>query len=405
MMRAIGQPTGFRTYVEGLVEALLRIDRRNRYLLIHRQPEFVGRFAAYENAEEILVRPSAKLLWDQFAVPWAAWRRGADIIYNPKFTVPLLSPVPVAMGLQEPTWFALPHQHPWWDVAYMRLALPLYCRKCRHFFPWTRFQLEESRKHLGMSLKNATVTYGAPREHFRRRVEPSEIEEFRSRHALPETYLVSVVNVLLKGYRRQVFTPIKNVETTIRAYGLIRDRVPHRLVVAGAKVREFLDRRGWREEDLEGVIFLGFVRSYELPALYAGADLFVIASLYEGFGVSLVEAMAQGCPVVASSSGACPETAGGAALLADPSDPADFAGKMLAVLDEPGLRRVLREASLRRADFFDWDRSAKIVLERLEKVARPSPDGVRQRDWVRWALWMAAAHPEPLATLTSLVPA
>lgn len=380
MMRAIGQPTGFGTYVEGLVDALLRNDRRNRYLLLHRQRDFVGHFDQYEHAEEVLVRPSPKLVWDQLAVPWTAWRHGADIIYNPKFTVPLLSPIPVAMGLQEPTWFAHPDQHPWWDVAYMRLALPMYCRKSRHLFPWTHFQLEESRKHLGMPLANASVTYGAPRDHFQRRVEPLEIQELRARHQLPQAYVVSVVNVLLKGYERRVFTPIKNVETTIRAYGLIRDRVPQKLVVAGAQVREFLEGRGWREEDLEGIQFLGFMTSEDLPALYAGADLFVIASLYEGFGVSLVEAMAQGCPVVASSSGGCPETAGGAALLADPHDPADFAGKMLAVLGDPDLRRELRKASLRRAGFFDWDRSARIVLDGFEAIARARPKGIKRRE-------------------------
>jgi glycosyltransferase involved in cell wall biosynthesis len=102
--------------------------------------------------------------------------------------------------------------------------------------------------------------------------------------------------------------------------------------------------------------------------LYNVADLFVIPSFYEGFGLTACEAMACGCPVVASQTGACPEVTGGAALLADPYDAADFAAKMTLVLSDEKLSQALREKGLQRAAHFTWDESARLVLERLSQV-------------------------------------
>ena len=122
MMRAIDQPTGYRSYMEGVIGTLLRIDQENEYLLLYRKPDFLGRFSGHKNVKEMLIGPSHTLLWDQIAVPLAARRERADVIFHPKFTVPLLTTIPTVMVLTEPTWWVTPGHHPWWDVAFMRMA-------------------------------------------------------------------------------------------------------------------------------------------------------------------------------------------------------------------------------------------------------------------------------------------
>src|ERR1041385_4561338 len=104
MMRAIDQPTGFRSYMEGVVSTLLRIDQENEYLLLYRKPDFLGRFSGHKNVKEMLIGPSHVLLWDHVAVPLAARREGADVIFHPKWTVPLLTRIPTAMVVVEPVW-------------------------------------------------------------------------------------------------------------------------------------------------------------------------------------------------------------------------------------------------------------------------------------------------------------
>src|SRR3990172_5642086 len=177
MMRAMDQDSGFRAYIEGLIENMLAIDPENSYLLFYRTANYVGRFSSFKNVKEVLLPAPHKFAWDQIVVPYRAWRERADVIFNPKFSVPLISHCPVAMGLQEPAWWAWPEHYEWWDVRYMKLMLPLYCRKAAHIFPNSNFILEENRKYLRLALNNTTVTHSAPKEYFRPVKDPVALEE------------------------------------------------------------------------------------------------------------------------------------------------------------------------------------------------------------------------------------
>jgi glycosyltransferase involved in cell wall biosynthesis len=374
MMRAMDQDSGFRAYVEGLLDHPLSIDHDNSYLLLYRTPKWLGRFAAFAHVQEVLLRAPHKLVWDQLAVPYKAYKERADLIFNPKFSIPLLSHCPVAMGLQEPAWWAWSDHYERWDVRYIRTMLPLYCRKAAHMFTMSEFVLEENRKYVRLPFHNATVTYPAPHAYFRLIDDRIMLEQCCLRYQLPPRFILAVTRVDHPGVDQAgIWHPGKNVETTLRAFALCRDRIPHGLVVAGRHVREYLLQTGWSSADFERVQFLDFVPHEELPTLYNLADLFVIPSFYEGFGFALVEAMACGCPVVASLTGACPEVSGGAALIADPHDPADFAAKILSVLDNDDLRQALRKRSLERAAFFSWEHTAKLTLQGL--VAAVSKSG------------------------------
>jgi glycosyltransferase involved in cell wall biosynthesis len=369
MMRAMDQDSGFHAYVEGLIESMLGIDYDSRYLLLYRTTKWFGRFAAFKNATEVLLWAPHKLIWDQLAVPYRAYQERADIIFNPKFTVPLISSCPVAMVLAEPAPWIWPEHYERWDVRYMRTMLPLYCRKADHLFALSNFILEENRRYLGLPFDDTTVTYPAPSGYFRPIDDPASLERFRTMYQLPPRFILAVTRVDHPGLdKSRSWHPGKNVETTLRAFALCRDRIPHKLVIAGRRVHEYLLQAGWSSADFEGVHFLGFVPHKELPELYNLADLFVLPSFYEGFGFTLAEAMACRCPVIASQTGSCPEISGGAALLADPYDPSDFAQKMLAVLRDEDLRQELKKKSLERAAFFSWEETARLTLKGLTSV-------------------------------------
>ena len=140
----------------------------------------------------------------------------------------------------------------------------------------------------------------------------------RARHGLPERFLL---------YVGQVY-PQKNVAGILRALALLRDRIPHPLVMAGRpslkaeRDMRLVERLGLGDR----VRFTGWVADEDLPVLYSLADAFVFPSLYEGFGIPLLEAMACGCPVVTSTGGSCAEVVGEAGLCVDPTDPAAIAG-------------------------------------------------------------------------------
>jgi glycosyltransferase involved in cell wall biosynthesis len=168
--------------------------------------------------------------------------------------------------------------------------------------------------------------------------------------------------------------PGKNHVRLLEAFARLsgRDGIRHRLVLCGPDwdgseaVHAAIARLGLEDR----VITTGFVASADLPDLYQGASLFVFPSLYEGFGIPLVEAMASGTPVCAADRSSLPEVAGDAALLFDPFEPASMERAMFELLTNPGLRETYTARGLRRADQFDWDRCALAVLREIERTAR-----------------------------------
>jgi len=374
MMRAMDQDSGFRAYVEGLVENMLGVDSINTYLLLYRKKKYFGRFSSFNNVEEILLSAPHKLAWDQVAVPYKAWKEGADIIFNPKFSVPLVSHCPVAMGLQEPVWWKEPEYYKRSDVLFTKTMLPFYCRKSSHLFSMSDFNLMESRKYLGLPLKNATVTYTCPGKHMKPMDDPPRLTKFRETHHLPDRFILCVTRVdhpgldNFEGIRK--FYPGKNPETVLKAFLLCRDDVPHHLVIAGRRVREYMEHLGFAGEDFRKVHFIPFVPYEELPILYNSAEMSVMPAHYDGCSTTMMESMACGCPVVASKTAAGPEIGGEGALYADPLDPAEFAERIRAVGNDVDLRNRLKSKCLERAAYFSWGKTAKLTLDGLVRAAR-----------------------------------
>jgi hypothetical protein len=196
MMRATDHASGHRAIIEGMVDTMLRIDHENTYLLLYRTTRRIGQFSDFPNANELLVQAPHKFLWDQVAVPYIAWKQRADIIYNPKFSVPLISHCPVVMGLHEPAWWAWPDHYEWFDRNYMKLMLPIYMRKSRHLFPISQFVIDETRKYLKVPFENkTTVVYPAPKAFFHPIKDVSALENFRYRYKLPEKFILTITRV------------------------------------------------------------------------------------------------------------------------------------------------------------------------------------------------------------------
>jgi glycosyltransferase involved in cell wall biosynthesis len=176
------------------------------------------------------------------------------------------------------------------------------------------------------------------------------------------------------GYILYVGTlePGKNIPRIIEAYSIVRKRTgtERALVIAG--------RTGWLHDDIfravkrlgldKEIVFTGYVSKGDLPSLYRGADLFVFPSLYEGFGLPVLEAMACGTPVVTSNTSSLPEVAGDAALLVDPENVEEIAGAMERVLTDQDLRAELSRRGRERARLFTWERCAQETLKVYEEV-------------------------------------
>ena len=169
--------------------------------------------------------------------------------------------------------------------------------------------------------------------------------------------------------------PHKNLITLVKAMKILRERgeLSFQLLAVGAKSRKdtklfkALESSGLTDEDIR---FLGYVPDEDLPLLYSGSSLFVLPSLYEGFGLPLAEAMACGVPVIASNASSIPEVVGDAGLLVPPTQPEAFAEAIMRVRSDPDLRKAMIEKGLKQAASFRWNKAARQILECMRKVAR-----------------------------------
>jgi glycosyltransferase involved in cell wall biosynthesis len=185
-------------------------------------------------------------------------------------------------------------------------------------------------------------------------IAPAGPDPALERLGIPRPYVLSV------GTQE----PRKNLVRLVRAYRQVAPEIPHALVLAGGE--------GWKDDELRleldrpgpgHVLRTGHVRDDELDALYRGADAFAYVSLYEGFGLPVVEALARGVPAVVSNTSSLPEVAGDAAVAVDPEDVGEIADALARVLTEPGLAEDLRRRGPLRAAAFTWDASARATLD------------------------------------------
>jgi len=155
--------------------------------------------------------------------------------------------------------------------------------------------------------------------------------------------------------------PHKNVEGLIKVFRQLRDKYKNLLLVLSG-YDHFFWQRLKKENQHEGIIYTGFVTDEELVALYKGAEVFVMPSFEEGFGIPILEAMACSCPVASSNTASLPEVGGDACLYFDPASVDDMSGKISKVLDDEKLRQTLVEKGLKRYKEFSWQKLARETL-------------------------------------------
>jgi glycosyltransferase involved in cell wall biosynthesis len=263
------------------------------------------------------------------------------------------------------SFLRFPHLFNRGNRIYLGVAARLAARQARRVLTISEHGRQEIVRLLGVRPDRVTTTYCGVDRRFQP-LPAAEVEDFRQHRQLPARF------VLYLG----TLEPRKNVPTLLRAYARVRSLMPDSppLVLAGA--------RGWLYEETiqtidrlslrESVLLPGFVPDEEQPRWYNAATVFAYPSLYEGFGLPPLEAMASGTPVVTSNASSLPEVVGSAGLLVNPLDDEALALAIVRLLEDAGERERLRAAGLEQARRFSWPRMAQTTLGCYEEVARES---------------------------------
>jgi glycosyltransferase involved in cell wall biosynthesis len=369
MGRVLDQRDGLGFYCVNLLLNMVALDRNSRYVIFLGSSQHIDLFRGFSNVEVHVLPGRRKLWWDQVSVPRAAKRLKVDLIFNPKFSIPLFTRRPCAFVLQDSDWYVNPQNYPWWDNIYIRLMLPIYCRKAKRLLVISQSTLADLVKFGVLDARKVTVTYAAVGDGFRADRDQIALSKFQSAFKLPESFIFTATRAYHTGNKNMQPYPGGNNERLLRAYQQYRQRggqLP--LVVAGHRIEEYLRNRGFADSDLTGVQFLGFVANEQMHLAYQSAEFFVLVKLCESFGLPILEALASGCPAIVPSTCASPEIAAGAARLIDPYDESDIAAALLEVGQSPEMRRGMRERGLERARVFNWSETARRTLAVLNEL-------------------------------------
>ena len=362
MLRSLTDVGGPGEYTRSLLNALLRIDRVNEYYLFIADSALGARFREFPNAHPVVLSSPSKLIFDQILVPRAVRRYGCDVVINLKHSVPLLTGAPAIFVMHGADWLAFPQNYYFFDRLYHKLSLPFFCRKAARIISVSHDATRIAVERLNLPPSQVATVYHGFRTDFHRVEDPERRARARKRYNLPERFILYVGRIY----------PMKNVRGLVEAFAKLRDRVPHSLVISGIKhYKTEPDFAAIDEHSLhDRVIATGFVEEEDLPVLYSMADAFVLPSLYEGFGIPLLEAMACGCPIVTSTQGSCPEVVDGAGVLVNPYDTADIAEGIYRILNDSDLAAGLVAKGYQRVAQFSWEKCARETLDVIASVAR-----------------------------------
>jgi glycosyltransferase involved in cell wall biosynthesis len=363
---AVNGKAGLGRYAAALAEALAA-----------EHTDSMGLFANFAGATSALSLPDLPLR--RVSLGYKPWRmavlmghvmglgfddliRGSEVFHASEHLLLPLRHTPSVLTVHDVIYALYPQHHKKLNTWYLNFAMPMYVRRADHIIAISQSTKRDVMRLYHVPEEKISVIYEAAAPHFQPQT-AEQIERVRRKFSLPEKYLLAVGTL----------EPRKNLPRLVQALATLRRDDPAlRLVVVGSK--------GWLYDEFfraieafdqrEAVIVPGFVPDADLPAMYAGAAACVMASLYEGFGLPVLEAMACGTPVACSDTSSLGEIAGGAALTFDPESVEEITAALRRLLADSGLRDDLRQRGLAQAGTFSWGRAAAETWAVYQRIRR-----------------------------------
>ncbi len=316
-------------------------------------------------------KPTVRIFWEQFIQPLALRRERIDLLHALAFAGPLTVSIPWIATVYDLSFIRYPQSFNTANRLYLTWAVRDSLRRADRVIAISESTKRDLVEMFGATADKIAVVYGGTDPSFAPARDSMEINALRTRRNLPEKMILHVGTI----------EPRKNIACLVGAFARAKRaaRLPHRLVLIGA--------RGWKYSKVDtaieqegisnDVIFAGYVPQDELPLWYQAADLLAYPSLYEGFGLPPLEAMACGTPVVTSNAASLPEVVGDAALQVAPDDEPALADAIVRALTDRALREQMIARGIAQAAQFSWERAGRettalyrtVLAERVKGAA------------------------------------
>jgi len=363
------QPVGAGNYIIQLIRALASLKVNDEFVIFAQQRgQALISLPENDSFEWIILEdrnPGSRLIWEQTLFPQLIRRSGVDLLHSMHYTRPVRVPCASVVTFHDMTFFLYPELHTRAKRLFFPLAIRASARQADALTAVSESTRQDAIRVLGISPEKIAATQLGVDPAFRPINDAGFKRVIAEKYDLPERFILYV----------GLLEPRKNLPMLIRAYKRLIDGGENfKLVLVG--------RYGWRYEellrqinnlDLEGMVhFTGYVSQEDLPLVYNLSSLFVYPTLYEGFGLPALEAMACGVPVITTDVSSLPEIVGVAGILVPVNNVEALYGAMIAVLGDEDLRRKMINKGIQRAAKFTWEQTAKLTFQVYQQVMRTS---------------------------------
>jgi glycosyltransferase involved in cell wall biosynthesis len=364
---------GVHRYIYNLLIHVLREDPEGDYTVFLNSRCALSLPCCQKRSRLPTHRPLVRILWEQFVQPLEIVAENITLLHSPVNVQPLFLPCKGVATVTDLSFVAFPQSFRAGQRVYQRLFTKLSARRATHLITYSASTARDLTSIFAVPEQQISVVYPGVDTAYRPVLDDSVLVNFKRQQGLPQRFILFVGTL----------EPRKNLVTLLQAYAQFRQRTEgdYKLVLGGGK--------GWLHRPLfaaieelqlaDHVILPGFIPEEELPLWYNAADVFVYPSVYEGFGLPPLEAMACGTPVIVSDASSLPEVVGDAGILVDPQCPRDWAEALSLLCQDAYRRQSLAERGLERAKQFTWARMAKETIRVYRHVLNSSNGHVLSR--------------------------
>ena len=349
---------GIGTYIRNLLRELAKLDHDTEYVIVSRPDDDLAVRALGENFRPVAETAGNYSLSEQIAIPRLLKRERVDLFHAPHYVLPPLVGCPSVVTIHDCIHLMFPQYLPnRWALTYARTSITMAARRSTRVLTVSESSKRDILRFVDVPPGKIDVIYNSFDPRFGVEPDADTVDRVRERYQLQSQFVLYAGNV----------KPHKNLERLIEAFHLVRSRGLDqlKLILIGDEISKYTAlRRAVHRHQLHNYVrFLGYLPEDTLAVMYRLAGVFVFPSLYEGFGLPPLEAMASGTPVVTSNVSSLPEVAGDAAVLVDPYSAEAIADGMYRVLTDNNLRSDLRRRGPERARQFSWESSVRRVRE------------------------------------------
>jgi len=360
--------TGVGRYLFNILKHYPELDKSNEYMLYLTEGKPDPALSGFNSKAISIPFIDFNLTWLHFRLPFEIAKDKIDLFHGPYSALPFLQPCPMVMTIHDLTY----EIHPEWFSLRSRISFQAHSRwavkTAKRIIAVSECTKKDIIKYYKVEEKNIEIIYLAPEESYKQITDKSRLNGVKSKYGISKNFLLHVGVVHAR----------RNIERLLKVFGRLRgEGFDIQLVLVGSlmvrkMIRKTIDLNHYiKELGLEGeVIHIDYVPDEDLVCLYNAAKLFVYPSLYEGFGLPLVEAMACGTPVIASNVSSIPEVVGDAGILFDPYNEEEILDSIKIVLNDKSTWEALSIKGLNRAKQFSWSRAAKQTIELYNKAVK-----------------------------------